>query len=66
MVSKDVGAEKVVPKRKLPKSIPLHAQGLNCGTCVYELENHVGEEGLNSNWSPKLRPEKKTFFCKFL
>jgi len=39
----------MVPKCKLPESIPLHAQGLNCGVGVCELEDHVGEEELNSN-----------------
>jgi hypothetical protein len=41
--------EKMVPKPKLLKSIPFHAQRLNCRASVCELENHVGEEGLNSN-----------------
>jgi hypothetical protein len=35
--------EKMVPKCKLPKSIPLHAQGLNYKANVYELKDHVGE-----------------------
>jgi len=37
--------EKMVPKQELPKSIPLHAQRLNYGTNVYELEEDVGEKG---------------------
>jgi hypothetical protein len=41
--------EKMVPKRELPESIPLHAQGLNCGASVCELEDHVGEKGLSLN-----------------
>jgi hypothetical protein len=32
---------------------------LNCGKGVYELEDHVGEEALNSNLPPKLGPIKK-------
>ncbi len=41
--------KKMVPKRELPKSILLHGQGLNYGTNVCELEDHVGEKGWNSN-----------------
>jgi hypothetical protein len=37
--------EKMVPKHKLFESIPLHDQGINCGTNVCELEDHVREEG---------------------
>jgi len=51
--------EKMVPKRKLPKSIPLHDQGLNYGVSVCELEDLVWGKGLSSNWSAKLRPTKK-------
>jgi hypothetical protein len=51
--------ETVVPKRELFESIPLHSQGLNCGTWVCELEDHVGEKGWNSNWPTKLGPAKK-------
>jgi hypothetical protein len=35
----------MVPKRELPKSIRLHAQRLNYGIGVCELEDHVGEKG---------------------
>jgi hypothetical protein len=35
--------KKMVPKCKLHDSIPLHAQGLNYGTCICELEDHAGE-----------------------
>ncbi len=41
--------KKMVPKRKLPKSIPFHAQRLNYKANVCELEDHVGEKGLNLN-----------------
>jgi len=37
--------EKMVPKRELLKSIPLHAQGLNYKVSICELEDHVGEKG---------------------
>jgi hypothetical protein len=47
----------MVPKQKLFKNIPLHAQGLNCKTCICELEYHVGEKGLLK--SPKPSPQKK-------
>jgi hypothetical protein len=51
--------EKMVPKRELPEIIPLHDQRLNCGTNVYELEDHVREKGLNLNWLIKLGLAKK-------
>jgi hypothetical protein len=41
--------EKMVPKRELPKSIPLRTQGLNCKVNICELEDRVGEKGLNLN-----------------
>ncbi len=59
VVSEDLW-EKMVPKHELLESIPLHAQRLNFGTCVCELEDHVGEKGLSLNWLMKLRPAKKT------
>jgi hypothetical protein len=37
VVLKDVVQDKMVPKLKLLKSIPLHVQGLNYGEGVYEL-----------------------------
>jgi hypothetical protein len=51
--------EKMVLKCELPKSIPLHEQGLNCGPNIYELEDHVKENGLSSNWLTKFGPAKK-------
>jgi len=59
VVSEEVGVRKMVPKRELRESIPLHIQGLNYGTSVCELEDHVGEKGLNSNWLTKLQSTKK-------
>jgi hypothetical protein len=50
----------MVPKRELPESIPLHNQGLNYGVKVCELEDHVGEKGLSSNWLTKLQFANKT------
>jgi hypothetical protein len=38
----------MVPKHGLLENIPLHAQGLNCGVGICELEDHVGEKRLNS------------------
>jgi hypothetical protein len=55
----------MVPKHKLLENIPLHDQGLNCGTGICELEDHVGEKGLNSNWPTKLGLAKKTFPTSF-
>jgi hypothetical protein len=34
-----------VPKCKLPKSIPLHAQRINCRTNACELEEDAGGKG---------------------
>jgi hypothetical protein len=48
----------MVQKHELFKSISLHVQGLNCGKCVYELQDHIGKEALSSNLSLKLRPIK--------
>ncbi len=58
--------EKIVPKKELPKSIPLQAQGLNCETCIYEFKYHVGEKGLNSNLSTKFGLAKKLLLQAFL
>jgi len=55
-----------VSKCKLFENISLHIQKLNCKENVYELEDHVGEEVLTSNWSPKLRPIKIIFFISLL
>jgi hypothetical protein len=44
----------MLPGHKLFESIPLHVQKLNCEKGVYELEDHIGEEALNSNLLPKL------------
>jgi hypothetical protein len=41
--------EKMVPKHELLDSILLHAQGLKYEVNICELEDHVGEKGLNSN-----------------
>ncbi len=57
--------ETMVPKCELPESIPLHTQRLNCGTNIYELEDHVKEMGLSSNWPTKLGPAKKNFSYRF-
>jgi len=48
--------EIMVLEHELFKSILLHVQGLNYGEGIYELENHVGEETLNSNLPLKLGP----------
>jgi len=55
----------MVPKHKLPKNIFLDAQRLNYGVGVCELEDHVGEKGLSSNWSTKLGLAKKTPLASF-
>jgi hypothetical protein len=49
VVFKDMGARKMVPKHELPKSIPLHNQGLNYGTNICGLKDHVGEKGWSLN-----------------
>ncbi len=54
-----------MPKCEMLESIPLHAQGLNCGINICELEEHVGEKGLSSNWPTKLGFAKKTLFASF-
>ncbi len=54
-----------MPKQKLFENIPLHAQGENRETNIYELENHVGEKGLSSNWPTKFIPTKKNSLYKF-
>jgi hypothetical protein len=51
----------MVPKCELPEIFPLHAQGLNYKTNICELEDHIGEKGLISNWSTKFGHVKKTF-----
>jgi hypothetical protein len=55
----------MVPKHELPKSISLHAQRLNCEIGFCELEDHVGEKGLRSNWPTKLGSQKKIPFASF-
>ncbi len=55
----------MVPKRELLKSIPMHNQGLKYEASVCELEDHVGEKGMHSNWPTKLGPTKKNSSCKF-
>ncbi len=54
-----------MPKRELPKNIPLHNQGLNYGINVCELEDHVGAKGWTSNWPTKLGFIKKNSSYKF-
>jgi len=49
-----------VPKCELFENIPLHVQELNYNEGVYDLEDHDGEEALNSNLLPKLELTKKT------
>ncbi len=50
---------RMVPKCKLFGSIPLHVLKLNYKEGFYELEDHVGEEALNLDLSPKLGIKKK-------
>ncbi len=57
--------EKMMPKHKLPKSIFLHAQRLNYGVGVCELEDHVGEKWLSSNWLTKFGLSNKTPLASF-
>ncbi len=52
--------EKMVPKCKLFKSIPLHSQSLNYVANVCELEDHGGEKGWSSNKLTKLGLTKET------
>ncbi len=53
-------------KCELFENIPLQIQKLNCRENVYELEDHVGEEALISNWSPKPGPIKIIFLINLL
>jgi hypothetical protein len=55
----------MVPKCELLESIPLHGQGFNYETCICELEDHVGEMGLNLNWLTKLGTVKETLLVSF-
>jgi hypothetical protein len=64
VVSEDM-SEKMVPKHELLESILLHAQGLNYGGGVCELEDHVGENKLSLNWLTKLGPTQKTLLTSF-
>jgi hypothetical protein len=57
--------EKMVPKRELPKNIPLHTPRLNYGTSIYELEYHVGEMGLSLNLVNKAWAHKKNSSYRF-
>ncbi len=57
--------EKMVLKHKLPESIPLHDQRLNYEADICELEDHVGEKGLNPNWPTKLGLVKKGPLASF-
>jgi len=55
----------MVPEHLLLKSIILHVQGLNCGEGIYELEDHVGHEALNTNLLPKRGFVKKILLANF-
>jgi hypothetical protein len=54
-----------MPKCKLFKNIPLHVQELNCERNIYELEDHVGEYTLSSDWPPKHGPTTRIFPTSF-
>jgi hypothetical protein len=41
-------------------------QKLNCRENAYDLKDHVQEEALISNWSPKLMPIKIIFLISLL
>jgi len=58
--------EKLVPKHKLFKNTHLHDQGLKCRGSICKLEDHVGEKGLNLNWSMKHGLANKNFLQVFL
>jgi hypothetical protein len=58
VVSKDVGAGKMVPKCELPNNT-LHVQGLNCISHVCELEDHVGEKNRVRIGQQSLGSQKK-------
>jgi len=62
---KDVGVGENGAKMRVAQEYSLHVEGLNCAASVCELEDHVGEEGLNSNWSPKIELTKKNKNYKF-
>jgi hypothetical protein len=55
----------MVLKPVLLKNILVHVQGLNYGEGVYELEDHVGQEALNSKLLLKLGPIKKILLASF-
>jgi hypothetical protein len=57
--------EKMVLKRKLLKSIPLHIQEFFFREDIYELEDHVGEEVSRSKLSPKLGLIRKFLLTGF-
>jgi len=46
--------KKMVRGWELFENILLHIHELNCEKVIYELEDHVGEEALSLNLSPKL------------
>jgi hypothetical protein len=54
-----------MPKCKLFKNIPLHVQELNYERSIYELEDHVGENALSSDWPPKHGPTTKKIPTSF-
>jgi len=55
----------MVPKHELLKNIPVHIQKLNYGKNIYELKEHVREEALSLNLSPKLGFQKKILLQVF-
>jgi hypothetical protein len=55
----------MVPKPEMPENISLRAQGQNYKVNIYELKDHVGENGLSLNWLTKLGLAKKTPFASF-
>jgi len=59
MVKIKVVLKEMVPKLELPESIPRHVQGLNYRDDLYELEDYVWEEALNSNLLLRFRPIRK-------
>ncbi len=55
-----------MPKHELFENIPLYIQKLNCKENIYELEDHVGEKALSSNYLPKLGLAKELLLKVFL
>ncbi len=65
MVKIKVVLKEMVPKLELPESIPRHVQGLNYRDDLYELEDYVWEEALNSNLLLRFRPIRKIICACF-